>query len=118
MVSFLLSIEAKNFDVFRKMEKSEFQAVMKHPQKMNIIWDVQWKWLRNDWQNPRKIECEKNLIKMGVSMACFENLPKSYFLDGLKKLEKRLEKYIELKGDYVKIYKKNLHKIICFSIFF
>ena len=30
MVSFLLSIEAKNFCVFRKMEKSEFQAVIKH----------------------------------------------------------------------------------------
>ena len=33
--------------------------------------------------------------------AYFEDLPKSYFLDGLKKLEKRLEKCIELKGDYV-----------------
>ena len=31
----------------------------------------------------------------------FEDLPKSYFLDGSKKLEKRLEKCIELKGDYV-----------------
>ena len=30
MVSFLLSIEAKNFGVFRKMEKSEFRAVIKH----------------------------------------------------------------------------------------
>ena len=30
MVSFLLSIEAKNFCVFRKMEKSEFRAVIKH----------------------------------------------------------------------------------------
>ena len=33
--------------------------------------------------------------------AYFENLSKSYFLDGLKKLEKRLEKCIELKRDYV-----------------
>ena len=31
----------------------------------------------------------------------FEDLPKSYFLNGLKKLEKRLEKCTELKGDYV-----------------
>ena len=30
MVSFVLSIEAKNFCVFRKMEQSEFQAVIKH----------------------------------------------------------------------------------------
>ena len=45
-----------------------------------------------------------------------EILPKSYLLDGLKKLEKRLEKCIELKGDYDE--KKNLHKIIYFSIFF
>ena len=30
-----------------------------------------------------------------------ENLSKSYFLDGLKKLEKCLEKCIVLKGDYV-----------------
>ena len=37
--------------------------------------------------------------------AYFEDHPKSYFLDGLKKPEKRLEKCIELKGDYVK---KNL----------
>ena len=38
--------------------------------------------------------------------AHFEDLPKSYFLDGLKKLEKRLEKCIELKGDYVEKYFK------------
>ena len=30
MVSFLLSIEAKNFCVFRKMEESEFRVVIKH----------------------------------------------------------------------------------------
>ena len=30
MVSFLLSTEAKNFCVFRKMEKSEFQEVIKY----------------------------------------------------------------------------------------
>ena len=50
--------------------------------------------------------------------AYFEDLPKSYFLGSLKKLEKRLEKCVELKGDYVEKLKKNLHKIICFSIFF
>jgi len=33
--------------------------------------------------------------------AYFEDLPKSYFSDGLKKLEKRLLKCIELQGDYV-----------------
>ena len=30
MISFLLSIEANNFYVFRKIEKSEFGAVIKH----------------------------------------------------------------------------------------
>ena len=30
MVSFLLPIEAKNFRVFKRMEKSEFQAVIKY----------------------------------------------------------------------------------------
>ena len=30
MVSFLLSIEAKNFCVFKKMGKSDFRAVIKH----------------------------------------------------------------------------------------
>ena len=30
MVSFFLSNEAKNFYVFRKMEKSEFRAVTEH----------------------------------------------------------------------------------------
>ena len=41
--------------------------------------------------------------KEGIAQtdAYFEDLPKSHFLDGLKKLEKRLEKCIELKGDYV-----------------
>ena len=33
--------------------------------------------------------------------AYFEDLPKSYVSDGLKKLEKRLEKCIELKEDCV-----------------
>ena len=33
--------------------------------------------------------------------AYFEDLPKSYFSDDSKKLEKRLEKHIELKGYYV-----------------
>ena len=36
--------------------------------------------------------------------ACTEDLSKSYFLVGLKKLKKRLEKFIELSGDYVKKY--------------
>ena len=48
--------------------------------------------------------------------AYFEDLLESYFSGGLKKL-KQLEKYIELKGDYAEK-EKNLHKIICFSIFF
>ena len=30
MVSFLLSIKAKNFPVFRNMEKSEFRTMIKH----------------------------------------------------------------------------------------
>ena len=38
--------------------------------------------------------------------ASFEDLPKSYFLDGFKKLDKRLGKCVELKGDYVEKYKK------------
>lgn len=40
---------------------------------------------------------------------CFEDLPKSYFLNGSKTLEKRLEKCIEL-ADYL--------KNILFKIFF
>ena len=50
--------------------------------------------------------------------AYFKDLPKSYFLEGFKKLEKRLEKCIELKEDYVEKWKKNLHKITYCSIFF
>ena len=30
MVSFLLSIESKNFCAFRRIEKSEFRAVIEH----------------------------------------------------------------------------------------
>ena len=33
--------------------------------------------------------------------AYFEDLPKSYVLDGLKKLEKCFEKFIEFKGNSV-----------------
>lgn len=33
--------------------------------------------------------------------AYFEELPKTHFSEGLKKLEKRLTKCIELQGDYV-----------------
>ena len=40
--------------------------------------------------------------------AYFYDLPKSYFLDGLKTLEKRLSKCRELKGDYVE---KKVHRI-------
>ena len=38
--------------------------------------------------------------------AYFEDPPKFYFLYGLKNLEKRLEKCIELEGDYVERWKK------------
>jgi len=38
---------------------------------------------------------------MDRTNAYFEDLPKYYFSDGLKKLEKRLIKCIELQGDYV-----------------
>ena len=50
--------------------------------------------------------------------AYFGDLPKSYFLDGLKKLEKRFEKCLELKGDYVeKQNKKSTQNNLFFYLF-
>ncbi len=44
------------------------------------------------------------------SFAYFEELPKSYFSEGLKKLEGCLTKSIELQGDYVEKWKKITQK--------
>ena len=44
---------------------------------------------------------ESNEEVIAATEAYFENLQKTYFLDGLKKLEHRWVKCIELKGDYV-----------------
>ena len=38
---------------------------------------------------------------INATNAYFEGFPKSYYSDGIKKLEYRLTKCIELKGDYV-----------------
>lgn len=38
---------------------------------------------------------------MHETNAYFEELPKSYFMDGIEKLEKRWMKCIELEGHYV-----------------
>ena len=47
----------------------------------------------------------------------FEDIPKSYFLESLKKLEKRLEKFIELKGDYIGRLKKSAQNNLFFYLF-
>ena len=54
----------------------------------------------------RRTTVKSNKEVIAQADAYFEDLPKSYFLDGLKKLEKRLEKCIELKGNYVEKLKK------------
>ena len=51
------------------------------------------------WLGGRLFKSNEEVITK--TNAYFEDLPKSYILDNLKKLEKRLGKSIELKGDYV-----------------
>lgn len=51
------------------------------------------------WLGGQRFTSNEELIAQ--TNAYFEELPKSYFLDGLKALEKRLDKCIQLKGDYV-----------------
>ena len=43
----------------------------------------------------------------------FEYLEKSYFLEGIQKLEKRWTKCIELKDDYIEKYNDFLSKNLC-----
>ncbi|KYQ60730.1 hypothetical protein ALC60_00176 [Trachymyrmex zeteki] len=43
----------------------------------------------------------KKFLKSHRNSARFAEFQPSYFLDGLKKLEHRWTKYIELKGDYI-----------------
>jgi hypothetical protein len=50
--------------------------------------------------------------------AYFEDLPKTYFSDGLKKIEKRLTKCIEFQGDYVEKLKKKYKNKNSFNAFF
>ena len=51
------------------------------------------------WLGGKRFESNEDVITQ--TNAYFEELPPSYFKDGLKKLEKRWEKCIELNGDYV-----------------
>jgi histone-lysine N-methyltransferase SETMAR len=51
------------------------------------------------WLGGKRFEDREELI--GETEAYFEGLEKSYFLEGIKKLENRWAKCIELKGDYV-----------------
>ena len=57
------------------------------------------KWLGGQWFT-------SNEEVIAQTVASFEEHPKSLFLDCLKKLEKRLEKCIEWKGDYVEKFVK------------
>lgn len=50
--------------------------------------------------------------------AYFSELPKSYYLEGIKKLEYRWTKCIELKGDYVEKYNEIYTKKLGFHCFF
>lgn len=47
----------------------------------------------------RKFESNEQVI--AATKIYFANLKKTYFSDELKKVERRLVKYIELKGNYV-----------------
>ena len=51
------------------------------------------------WLGGKRFESNEDVIAQ--TNAYFEELPPSYFKDGLNKLEKRWEKCIELNGDYV-----------------
>ena len=51
------------------------------------------------WNGGQRFTSNEEVIAQ--TDAYFEDLPKSYFLNDLRKLEKRLEECIELKGGYV-----------------
>ncbi|KYQ55127.1 hypothetical protein ALC60_05979, partial [Trachymyrmex zeteki] len=53
--------------------------------------------LTSRWM-PRLLTVENKCVRMTISKECFQP---SYFLDGLKKLENRWTKCIELKRDYI-----------------
>ena len=51
------------------------------------------------WLGGKRFYCNDEIISQ--TNTYFEDLEKSYFLEGIQKLEKRWTKYIELKGDYI-----------------
>lgn len=51
------------------------------------------------WPSGKKFDSDEEIITETNSY--FAGFKKGYFLDGIKKLEKRWTKYIELKGDYI-----------------
>ncbi|GBP35549.1 Histone-lysine N-methyltransferase SETMAR [Eumeta japonica] len=51
------------------------------------------------WLSGKRFESNEEVIT--ETSAYFESLEKTYYLEGIKKLEKRWTKCIELKGDYV-----------------
>ena len=56
-------------------------------------------------------------ISAAETSAYFEELDKSYYKDGIKKLENHLTKYIILKGDYVEKLKRFFPQNSVFFIF-
>ena len=80
-----------------------------YPQKMNVVRDVQWESTPEmiDKSHDMVFQRQRNNQNSGFlkandqTDAYFEDFPKFYFLDSLKKLERRFEKCIELKGDHV-----------------
>ena len=52
------------------------------------------------WLGGKRFDPNDEVISQ--TNTCFEDLDKSYFMKGIKKLEKPRMKHIELKGDYVK----------------
>ena len=55
--------------------------------------------------NPKKWLCGKRFYSYyeinSQTNTYFEDLKKSYFLEGIQKLEKRWTKCVEVKGDYI-----------------
>ena len=57
-------------------------------------------WIHHYTPETKEQSKQSNEDVIAQTDAYFEDLPKSYVLDGLKKLEKCLKKCIELKGDH------------------
>ncbi|EGI63030.1 Histone-lysine N-methyltransferase SETMAR [Acromyrmex echinatior] len=79
---------------------AKFNELLPHPAYSPDLASCDYFLFQNlKWFRGKRFTTREQLI--AETEAYFEELDKSYYSDGLKKLENRWIKYIKLKGDYV-----------------